>query len=221
MGMETLASSPPAEFYLDRLNDAQRRAVLHGDGQVADPLLIVAGAGTGKTNALAHRVGHLIVKGADPTRILAATFTRRAAKELTRRIERIVGEVLGDRAKSIIAGLTWAGTFHAIGTRLLREHAEAIGLRPDFTIYDREDSIDLMSLVRSRMKMADDDRRFPLARTCFDIYSRVVNGRTDLAMVLGAHFSWCEEFFDELKALPRTNSVREFKDDTWIKGRGD
>jgi DNA helicase-2/ATP-dependent DNA helicase PcrA len=159
--MEMSLSSPPALSYLDLLNEAQLRAVLHGDGQVADPLLIIAGAGTGKTNVLAHRAAHLIVRGADPRRILPATFTRRAAEELTRRIQRIVGEVFGAKAESMIAGLTWVGTFHAIGTRLLREHAEAIHLTPDFTIHDREDSADLMNLVRGRMRLADDDRRFP------------------------------------------------------------
>src|SRR6187402_3133053 len=84
--------------YLARLNDAQRLAVEHGDGKIGGPLLVIAGAGSGKTNTLAHRVAHLIVKGADPRRILLMTFSRRAASEMTRRVERIAAEVMGDKA---------------------------------------------------------------------------------------------------------------------------
>ena len=87
--------------YLARLNDEQRGAVEHGEGGVAGPLLIIAGAGSGKTNTLAHRVAHLIVNGADPRRILLMTFSRRAAAEMTRRVERIAGEVLGRDAAVI------------------------------------------------------------------------------------------------------------------------
>ena len=82
--------------------------------QVAGPLLVIAGAGTGKTNTLAHRVAHLILAGADPRRILLMTFSRRAAVEMKRRIERIAGAVLGDKAATLTAGLTWAGTFHSV-----------------------------------------------------------------------------------------------------------
>ncbi|MGQ3180193.1 MAG: UvrD-helicase domain-containing protein, partial [Blastomonas fulva] len=98
--------------YLARLNDAQRQAVEHGDGGVAGPLLIIAGAGSGKTNTLAHRVAHLVVKGADPRRILLMTFSRRAASEMAKRVERIAGEVLGRDAAVVADALTWAGTFH-------------------------------------------------------------------------------------------------------------
>ena len=101
--------------YLAALNDGQRAAVEHGGGTVAGPLLIIAGAGSGKTNTLAHRVAHLIVKGADPRRILLMTFSRRAAAEMTRRVARIAGEVLGDKASVLTDGLSWAGTFHAVG----------------------------------------------------------------------------------------------------------
>src|SRR5215210_2865178 len=84
--------------YLGRLNAEQRMAVMHGDGGIAGPLLIIAGAGSGKTNTLAHRVAHLIVKGADPRRILLMTFSRRAAGEMTRRVERIARKIIGDNA---------------------------------------------------------------------------------------------------------------------------
>src|SRR6188474_471215 len=112
--------------YFDKLNPEQRRAVEFGiepeGGASAGPLLVIAGAGSGKTNTLAHRVAHLIVKGADPRRILLMTFSRRAAAEMSRRVQRIAGDVLGRDASIITDALTWAGTFHGIGARLLRDY---------------------------------------------------------------------------------------------------
>src|SRR6202165_3851797 len=137
--------------YLDTLNPEQRRAVEHGvslDGHVGTALLVIAGAGSGKTNTVAHRVAHLIVNGADPRRILLMTFSRRAAAEMTRRVERIARQVVGNTGRITTDALTWAGTFHGIGARLLREYAHEIGIDPAFTIHDREDSADLMNLVR-------------------------------------------------------------------------
>src|ERR1700681_2129714 len=112
--------------YLDTLNSEQRRAVEHGlspqDRAVAGPLLVIAGAGSGKTNTLARRVAHLIVNGADPRRILLMTFSRRAASEMTKRVERIATKGMGDHAGIMIDALNWAGTFHGIGARVLREY---------------------------------------------------------------------------------------------------
>jgi superfamily I DNA/RNA helicase len=125
--------------YLAKLNPEQRRAVEHGIRDPS-PLLIIAGAGTGKTNTLAHRVAHLIMQGSDPRRIMLLTFSRRAAVEMIRRVERIAAHVLPDQARLVVDVLTWSGTFHAIGARLLREYAEQIGLDRSFTIHDREDS---------------------------------------------------------------------------------
>src|SRR5260370_14347107 len=111
--------------YLETLNPEQRRAVEHGvagkGANIAGPLLVIAGAGSGKTNTLAHRVAHLIVNGADPGRILLMTFSRRAAAEMTRRVERIVRQVIGNGAGTMTNALMWAGTFHGIGARLLRD----------------------------------------------------------------------------------------------------
>src|SRR5438067_10966131 len=114
-----------AAAYLENLNPEQRRAVEHGAAGPGPftPLLVLAGAGSGKTNTLAHRVAHLIVNGADPRRILLMTFSRRAAAEMTRRVERITRQVLGNNASVMTDALTWAGTFHGIGARLLREHS--------------------------------------------------------------------------------------------------
>jgi len=114
-------------IYLDRLNPRQRQAAQHGVtagmSAKASPLLIIAGAGSGKTDTLAHRVAHLVVNGADPQRILLMTFSRRAAAEMIRRVERIARRVIGDSAQIIVGSLTWAGTFHGIGARILREQA--------------------------------------------------------------------------------------------------
>ena len=195
------AERDPPLGYLARLNEAQRSAVLHGEGGVAGPLLVIAGAGTGKTNTLAHRVAHLILKGADPRRILLMTFSRRAAAEMTRRIERIAGEVLGEKAAAMTAGLTWAGTFHAIGARVLREHAPALGLDPAFTLHDRSNSEDLMNLARHRLGLSRTKSRFPTKGTCLAIYSRAVNARRPLEPLLEADFPWCLGWAAELKSL--------------------
>src|SRR5580704_1972567 len=193
-----------AASYLETLNPEQRRAVEHGvsaDGHVGDPLLVIAGAGSGKTNTLAHRVAHLIVSGADPRRILLMTFSRRAASEMTTRVERIARKVLGDKASVMTDALAWAGTFHGIGARLLREYAEQIGLDPGFTIHDREDSADLLNLIRHEKGFSKAKERFPTKGTCLAIYSRCVNAETAIEEVLASSFPWCAGWATELKEL--------------------
>jgi DNA helicase-2/ATP-dependent DNA helicase PcrA len=185
------------------LNPEQRRAVEYGAPGYVDtgPLLIIAGAGSGKTNTLAHRVANLIVNGSDPRRILLLTFSRRAATEMIRRVERITASVLRDRARVMTDGLTWSGTFHAIGARLLREYAHQIGLSPSFTIHDREDSADLLNLVRHDLGFSKTEKRFPTKRTCFSIYSRVVNAESSLEDVLTSVFPWCVTWEPELRRI--------------------
>ena len=191
--------------YLAKLNPQQRRAVEHGVGTpnygLANPLLVIAGAGSGKTNTLAHRVAHLIVNGADPRRILLLTFSRRAAAEMTRRVERISAQVLGQTAAIMTDALTWTGTFHGIGARLLREYADQIGLDPNFTIHDREDSADLMNLVRHERGYSKTETRFPTKGTCLAIYSRCVNAETAIEEVLRTSFPWCAAWARELREL--------------------
>ena len=201
--MSDLVDSPAAPAYLERLNPAQRRAVEYGvaRGAVPGPLLVIAGAGSGKTNTLAHRVAHLIVTGADPRRIMLLTFSRRAAAEMGRRVERISAEVMGKTAAAVGEALSWAGTFHGIGARLLREHAQQIGLDPAFTIHDREDSADLMNLVRHELGFSGAKSRFPAKGTCLAIYSRAVNAEADLPDVLKAAFPWCGMWANELRQL--------------------
>jgi DNA helicase-2/ATP-dependent DNA helicase PcrA len=194
---------PAAAAYLESLNPEQRRAVEHGAAGPAPsgPLLVIAGAGSGKTNTLAHRVAHLIVGGADPRRILLMTFSRRAAAEMARRVERIVRKVLGDRATVMTEALVWAGTFHGIGARLLRDCADQIGLDPAFTIHDREDSADLINLIRHDKGFSKTANRFPTKSTCLAIYSRCVNAEASIEAVLGSSFPWCSGWVAELKQL--------------------
>jgi DNA helicase-2/ATP-dependent DNA helicase PcrA len=192
----------PMTAYLAKLNPDQRRAVEHGVGASPDdrPLLVIAGAGSGKTNTLAHRVAHLIVNGADPRRLLLMTFSRRAAAEMERRVGRIVAAAPGGSALAA-AALTWSGTFHSIGARLLREFAERIGLGPSFTIHDRADSADLMNLARHELGLTKTESRFPTKATCLAIYSRAVNAQTSLADVLAQAFPWCAGWEKELRRL--------------------
>ncbi|EJL53122.1 DNA/RNA helicase, superfamily I [Rhizobium sp. CF122] len=192
-------------MYLEKLNPQQRAAVEYGtltDGtHVAGPLLVMAGAGSGKTNTLAHRVAHLIVKGADPRRILLMTFSRRAAAEMARRVERICAQVLGSNSGIMADALAWSGTFHGIGARLLREYAEQIGIDPAFTIHDREDSADLMNLIRHELGFSKMESRFPTKGTCLAIYSRVVNSESELSLVLRDAFPWCSAWENQLREL--------------------
>src|SRR5215212_2217958 len=191
--------------HLEKLNAEQRLAVEHGstDGpaDAPAPLLVIAGAGSGKTNTLAHRVAHLIVKGADPRRILLMTFSRPAASEMSRRVARICTQVLGRNAGAMTDALTWAGTFHGIGARILREYAREVGLNPDFSIHDREDAADLMNLVRHQLGFSKMESRFPTKATCLSIYSRAVNAEAPLQDVLRGSFPWCSGREQQLREL--------------------
>jgi DNA helicase-2/ATP-dependent DNA helicase PcrA len=213
--------------WLDRLNPEQRRAATWGDAGAdgrfdCGPLLVIAGAGTGKTSTLAHRVAHLIVQGVDPARILLLTFSRRAAQEMTRRAERLAAQALGARAGAPSGApvgddaprlrLPWAGTFHAIGARLLRAHADQVGLDPSFGILDRADAADLLDVVRHAQGLSAKARRFPRKDTCLAIYSHRINTGWPLERVLREVFPWCAEWPDELAALLRAYVERKQSD---------
>lgn len=191
--------------HLEKLNDGQRAAVVHGiglpDGRVGGPLLIIAGAGSGKTNTLAHRVAQLIISGADPRRILLMTFSRRAAAEMSKRVDRICARVLGDKGGILTDALAWSGTFHGIGARILREYAVELGLDPQFTIHDREDSADLMDLARHDLGFSKTEKRFPTKGTCLSIYSRAVNAEAPLDHILRANYPWVVQWHNELREL--------------------
>src|SRR5262245_17902789 len=175
----------------ETLNPRQREAVMHEAG----PLLVVAGAGTGKTLTLAGRVAHLIERGVPPERILLLTFTRRAARVMLARATRLTGR------DGPTSGRVWGGTFHAVGNRLLRLHGRAIGIRPDFTILDQADAADLMNLIREDLGLSTNERRFPRKELLADIYSRTVNARTRLAEVLDAAFPWCRDEIEGIRSV--------------------
>jgi DNA helicase-2/ATP-dependent DNA helicase PcrA len=200
--MPAAAVTPATDDPFASLNPEQRAAVEHDLGKSAPrPLLVVAGAGSGKTNTLAHRVARLIMSGADPQRILLLTFSRRAANEMTQRAGNVLHRIMGSAAGRAPTSLPWAGTFHSIGARLLREYAGRIGLDDSFTIHDRGDSEDLMGLVRHEIGLTQTQKRFPLKGTCLSIYSRVVNSREPLDLVLQSTFPWCNEWEAQLKTL--------------------
>jgi DNA helicase II / ATP-dependent DNA helicase PcrA len=208
-----------ATALLDGLNPEQREAAEY-DG--AAPLLVIAGAGSGKTSTLAHRVASLIARGIDPRRILLLTFTRRAAAEMSRRAQRILARARRERvggAAERAADVSWSGTFHAVANRLLRMHAEAMALDPAFTVLDRSDSADLMDVLRNRLGLSRAARRFPKKATCLAIYSRAVNTQEALDKVLARAFPWCSEWETQLRGLfaayveaKQTHHVLDFDD---------
>jgi DNA helicase-2/ATP-dependent DNA helicase PcrA len=157
------------------LNEAQLRAVAHGDG----PLLVVAGAGTGKTRTLVHRVARLIGDGARPERILLLTFTRRSAQEMLSRVERLVGG--SSRA-------VHGGTFHGTAHRLLRRFGPQAGIGSEFTIMDQGDAEDLMALSRSHLGFGEKKKRFPKKETLHHVYSRHVNTEIPVSALIAAEY---------------------------------
>lgn len=194
-----MAHSTAQEQILENLNPQQREAVTHGE----EPLLVIAGAGTGKTATLVHRVAWLVSSGVAPGNILLLTFTRRSAGEMVRRAEEVLRRT-GPGPRSPAGGLAknvWGGTFHAVATRLLRQYGKALRIRPDFTILDRGDAEDLMNVLRTELKLAATDRRFPKKGTCVNIYSRCVNAQEELKDVLARRFPWCSEWSQQLAQL--------------------
>ncbi len=186
----------PAGFaWLNDLNPRQRAAATAGEG----PILVVAGAGTGKTKTLAYRVAYLVCKGVDPGRIMLLTFTRRAAEEMIRRasaIMRVARPEVATRAARV-----WGGTFHSVANRLLRVYGRAIGLEESFTVLDQGDAEDLINVIRHEKGLAGKGKRFPRKATCLAIYSRCVNSSDPLDHTLKTYFPWCQGWEDELKLL--------------------
>ncbi|MGB5448395.1 MAG: ATP-dependent helicase, partial [Woeseiaceae bacterium] len=180
-------------------------------GLRSGPLLVIAGAGTGKTMTLAHRVAHLLISGVSPERVLLLTFTRRAADEMTRRVESIVrASAPGNDAPPLPSGgLPWSGTFHSVANRLLRRYARNLGLDPGFSVLDRGDAADIMDVVRHEQKLTRAARRFPKKDTCLAIYSRCVNTQKPLRETLDEVYPWCSDWADELKELFRCYVLRK------------
>jgi DNA helicase-2/ATP-dependent DNA helicase PcrA len=200
------------DSHLTSLNSAQRKAVTYGEalpekGWRAGPLLVIAGAGTGKTTTIAHRVAQLVMNGVDPARVLLLTFTRRAAAEMRRRSHDIVrdalGDTLGNKAQAVLQRLVWAGTYHSIGNRLLRHYARHLKLEPSFTVIDRADSADLLDEIRAQLGLAAKEQRFPRKDTCLAIYSWRVNTQKSLQEALEQQFPWCKDWEPDLRKLFR------------------
>ncbi|MEZ5246248.1 MAG: ATP-dependent helicase [Acidimicrobiales bacterium] len=181
----------------DSLNPQQQAAVDH----TGSPLLIVAGAGTGKTKTLAARVCRIIDDGADPSRILLLTFTRRAASEMLAR----VAAVSTDRAASRV----WGGTFHSTANRLLRNFGQSAGLSPGFTVLDQSDATELMGIVRTDEGFGERGKRFPRKETIAGVYSRMVSSQAKLGEVLERDYPWCADHADDLRTIFTAYTARK------------
>jgi DNA helicase II / ATP-dependent DNA helicase PcrA len=180
--------------YDEELNSEQLEVVMAGEG----PLLVIAGAGSGKTRALTYRVSRLIEDGVDPSEILIVTFTNKSAREMLSRVEQLV---------TTDTRRIWGGTFHSIGNRLLRRHAEAIGYRSNFTILDDEDSKEMMESAVSSLGIKTLEKRFPKGDVLLDIYSFLINTRTPLELHLENNFPHFALFKDEI-----VNVFRRYKE---------
>ncbi len=185
--------------WLDALNAEQRAAATYPGGV----LLILAGAGTGKTTTLCARVAWLLSEGIAAERILLLTFTRRAAREMVERAGALAERTAPD------AGRVVGGTFHSVAHRMVRTHASSLGLAPGFGVLDAGDASDLLDFVRQEQGQAASRRRFPRAQTMLDIYSRTVNAQTPLAEVLAESFPWCEEHREALGEIFRAYAARK------------
>jgi DNA helicase-2/ATP-dependent DNA helicase PcrA len=211
---------PKATSPFDALNASQRRAATFGtaakDGGVAaGPMLILAGAGTGKTSTLAHRAAHLVLNGVDPARILILTFTQRAAQEMIRRTQTIVSQVMADRGKlgdrSVQSGLLWTGTYHSVGNRVLRLFANQLGLDPGFTVLSRADAADFMGVIHHELGFSAKEKRFPRRDVCLWIYSHRVNTRLSLKQTLADQLPRASEWESDLTRLYREYVARKQK----------
>jgi DNA helicase-2/ATP-dependent DNA helicase PcrA len=170
------------------LNEQQRAVVTAAGG----PMLVIAGAGSGKTRALTYRLARLLASGVDPGRVLLATFTNRAAREMVHRVELLVEHD---------ARRLWAGTFHHVANRLLREHGSALGLGPEFTILDREDAGDLVGTCVTECGVRVTGRRFPKRQLLLSMASRVANTLVPLAEVVAAHHPTFNARLDDIAAV--------------------
>ncbi|HTW00969.1 MAG TPA: ATP-dependent helicase [Streptosporangiaceae bacterium] len=178
---------------LGDLNDEQRQAATYAGG----PLLVLAGAGTGKTKTLVARAAWLRTQGIQASRILLLTFTRRAADDMLARVASVSARP--ESPDERVSG----GTFHAIAHRIIREHAESFSLPPAFSVIDPADMADVLDVLRAEHGLVGTERRAPRAAVCADIYTRCVNTQTTIADVVAASFPWCTDFTAQLAGLFR------------------
>jgi DNA helicase-2/ATP-dependent DNA helicase PcrA len=182
--------------YEDELNHEQLEVVMAGEG----PMLVIAGAGSGKTRTLTYRVSRLIEDGIDPSDILLVTFTNKAAREMLSRVEQLV---------TIDTRRIWGGTFHSIGNRLLRRHAEPLGYRSGFTILDDEDSKEMMESAVSSLGIKTLEKRFPKGDVLLDIYSFLINTRTPLELHLEQNYPHFMLYTEEIVKVFRAYKERK------------
>lgn len=171
------------------LNKAQLQAVVNTD----KPMLVIAGAGSGKTRVIVHRVSYLIEKGVDPRSILLLTFTRKAANEMLQRVETL----LHDKKVSNITG----GTFHSFASYVLRKYSNLLGLPANFTIIDTADSEDIIDLIRSELKFNTKEKRFPQKSRIYDIISYSRNKQCSIADIVKEDYSGLKEFIPDLELI--------------------
>src|SRR5687767_5419615 len=199
----------PVELQIDyarELNPQQHQAVTALPG----PALVIAGAGSGKTRTLTYRVAFLLEQGVQPDRILLLTFTNKAAREMMRR----VNDILGSDLSSL-----WGGTFHSIGNRILRRHADVLGYKSDFTIVDREDSKELVQACINSAGVDVTAKRFPKADMLVDIFSMAVNTHRTVKEVLEKSYRGFAELSgiiakveQQFRERKRQNNVMDFDD---------
>src|SRR6201991_1859838 len=181
--------------WLEALNDEQRAAATYTGG----PLLILAGAGTGKTTTLCSRVAWLVAGGTPSERVLLLTFTRRAAREMRQRARGLVPA----------SPRVFGGTFHSVAHRMVRRHAGSLGLPDGFGVLDAGDAADVLDLIREEHGHAQAKTRFPRKSTLLDAYSRTVNAQLPLSGVLAEHFPWCEVHKEAISALFKAYTARK------------
>jgi DNA helicase II / ATP-dependent DNA helicase PcrA len=181
----------------DGLDEAQLEAATHGDG----PLIVAAGAGTGKTRALTARLACLLDRGVPPQRILLLTFTRRAADEMLARASDLTGLRGSERPQG--------GTFHAVAHRHVAAYAEALDLPKSFGVLDPAGSCDLMDLLRGEHALTGASMRFPRSATLVDIYSRCINNERRLRDLVPAEYPWCEPHLHAIADLFRAFTIRK------------
>jgi len=195
--LQTDDSAPEVNYsiaYDDHLNEQQYKAVFHDEG----PLLVVAGAGTGKTRTLIYRVARLIEAGVDPSEILLLTFTRRAASEMLTRSSTI----LDARCKRVKGG-----TFHFYCSQLLHRYASNIGYNEQFTIIDRSDAIEMLELVEASLNIDKSSGRFPRRQTIYAILSKAVNKQADIETIINEYYPQFRHQIKQIKEIQKKYSI--------------
>jgi DNA helicase-2/ATP-dependent DNA helicase PcrA len=201
MSRDYVLENSPAEFhpqidYARELNPQQLAAVTAPPG----PALVIAGAGSGKTRTLTYRVAYLLEQGIPPERILLLTFTNKAAAEMMRRVSDLIGRELRE---------LWGGTFHSIGARILRTHAEALGYRRDFTILDRDDSKDLIKACVADAGIETKGTHFPKPEVLNEIFSLAINTHKSTDEILETQFSYFAQFAEKISDLSQRYAKRK------------